>query len=92
MPRSNARVATSDALALYRELDDIERQILACYVAGLSSQIIAKRFEFCATTAEAHRTRLMRKLRADSLIELLVRARIYNLAASSEAMFPDRAG
>ena len=80
MPRSNSRVVYDDALALYRDLDNTERQILACYVAGLSSETIATRFEFCAVTAEAHRARLMRKLRADTLIELLVRARTCNLA------------
>ena len=82
MPTRSAHEGDADALALYQGLDRVERQILACYVAGHANDAIIDRFGFCELTAEAYRARLMRKMLAGNLIELLVRARICNLAAS----------
>jgi FixJ family two-component response regulator len=83
MPSGNANDVDTDALVIYQGLDPIERQVLACYVAGHSNDIIIDRFGFCEITAEAYRASLMRKMRASNLVELLVRARICNLAASA---------
>ena len=83
MPTKNNR-ADAGALSLYHGLDRIERQILDYYVAGHSSEVIVDHFNICEITAEAYRARLMRKMLAGNLIELLVRARICTLAAGSE--------
>ena len=83
MPAGNDNDVDADALVIYQGLDPIERQILACYVAGHSNDVITDRFGFCEITAEAYRARLMRKMLAGNLVELLVRARICNLAVSA---------
>ncbi len=86
--RGQTKLADAQALALYQSLDQTERQILACYAEGLSSQVIMARFEMCEITTEAYRARLMRKLQAGNLIELLVRARLCTLATSSGDAVP----
>ena len=80
MPPTRNNWDDADALARYQGLDWMERQILGYYVAGHSSQVIIDHFDICEITTEAYRARLMRKMLAGNLIELLVRARICTLA------------
>lgn len=59
------------AVALLGQLSDRETQILRAVVAGKPNKQIAMELELSMKTIEAHRSRLMRKLRARSIADLV---------------------
>jgi FixJ family two-component response regulator len=52
-------------------LTDKERQVAERVIAGRSSREIAEEMTLSARTIENHRSSVMRKLRADSLADLI---------------------
>jgi len=55
----------------YRGLTPREREVFHLIVEGLTTKEIARRLEITAKTAENHRTRLMEKLEARNVAELI---------------------
>ena len=59
------------AVALLGQLNERETQILRAVVAGKPNKQIAKELDLSMKTIEAHRARLMRKLQARSIADLV---------------------
>jgi sigma-B regulation protein RsbU (phosphoserine phosphatase) len=59
------------AAALLEQLTDREMQILRAVVAGKPNKQIAKELDLSVKTIEAHRSRLMRKLQARGIADLV---------------------
>jgi FixJ family two-component response regulator len=57
--------------ASYSSLTGRERQVMSSVVRGLSNKRVGAEFSITETTVKAHRGRVMRKMSADSLVELV---------------------
>ncbi|MCP1675332.1 FixJ family two-component response regulator [Natronocella acetinitrilica] len=69
--RHAERLHSETILARLALLTDRERQILTLVTEGLYNKVIADRLGLSVSTVEADRNRLMKKLRAQSLYELV---------------------
>jgi FixJ family two-component response regulator len=83
-PRSSGSGARSGASARYEALIAREREVLGPVVAGLLNKLIADRFGIAETTIKAHRGRLMEKMRAASLADLLRMSERLGLAPDAD--------
>jgi FixJ family two-component response regulator len=70
--------------ARYEALIAREREVLGPVVAGLLNKLIADRFGIAETTIKAHRGRLMEKMRAASLADLLRMSERLGLAPDAD--------
>jgi FixJ family two-component response regulator len=69
-----ARAHRADSQELhdrYHSLTSREREVMACVVAGLLNKQIAAELGMSETTVKVHRHRVMEKMGADSLAELV---------------------
>jgi FixJ family two-component response regulator len=75
LERDNTRRAQEAEVAKLREryesLTSRERQVLALVVSGLLNKLIAAEIGTSEATVKVHRSQLMRKMGADSLVELV---------------------
>jgi FixJ family two-component response regulator len=55
----------------YRSLSPREGEVLACVVAGLANKETALKLDISVRTVKAHRAEVMRKMRADSVADLV---------------------
>lgn len=62
---------STDYLALLATLSEREREVFDLVTAGLINKIIASKLGISTRTVEAHRARIMEKLQADSLTDLV---------------------
>lgn len=69
-----AESARTDARARFATLTPREREVLALVVAGLANKQIAVRLGTTGQTIKLHRGRVMSKMQADSVAELVVLA------------------
>ena len=58
----------------YASLSRREREVMACVVSGRSNKHIGGELDITETTVKAHRGRVMRKMRAGSLADLVTMA------------------
>ena len=61
----------ADAKALLSRLTPREREVMNLLVAGKHNKVIAKELAISVRTAEAHRAKVMKKLRAESLSDIV---------------------
>ncbi len=61
----------ADAKARLSRLTPRERQVMNLLVAGKHNKVIAKELAISVRTAEAHRAKVMKKLRAESLSDIV---------------------
>lgn len=73
------------ALARMQLLTQRERQVMAFAVQGLANKEIARRLGISHRTVEIHRARIMRKIGAETLLELAHIAQASGLHASDSA-------
>jgi len=59
-----------------------EREVLALVVAGLPNKLVADRLGASEKTIKVHRARVMQKMRADSLAQLVRLAQVVGIGAS----------
>jgi FixJ family two-component response regulator len=88
-----ARRAASEAAAVRQRADALsprERQVMACVVSGLANKQVAHQLGIALKTVKVHRAQVMRKMRADSLPDLVRLAG--RLAGESPAPTPARRG
>jgi FixJ family two-component response regulator len=69
--RREAEKATSALRANYESLSERERQVLALVVSGLMNKQIAAEIGIAEITAKTHRGRVMKKMAAKSLADLV---------------------
>ena len=69
-----AKAAADTAAARLALLSAREREVLEALVAGLSNKMIARRLAVSPRTIENHRARIMDKMEAKSLSELVLLA------------------
>lgn len=85
--RSRRALAHAETLrtlrACYTSLTPREREVMALVVAGLLNKQIAGELGISEITVKAHRGQVMRKMKADSLADLVTRATALGLAAGS---------
>jgi FixJ family two-component response regulator len=72
--RRKVEESTRDLRARYLTLTAREQQVMALVTAGLLNKQIASRLEISEVTAKIHRGKVMRKLAARSLADLMVMA------------------
>jgi two-component system response regulator TtrR len=58
-------------LALWETLSRREKQVMELVVSGMANKVIAEALDISPKTVEVHRARVMSKMRADSLPELV---------------------
>ncbi len=66
-----ARASQSEILARMAQLTRREQEVMEMVTSGLSNKEIASRLDVSAKTIEAHRARVMEKMEAGSLAELV---------------------
>ena len=67
-----AKVRQSVLEARYALLTPRERDVLECVLAGLANKVIADQLGISVKTVEQHRAKVMEKMRAGSLAELVL--------------------
>jgi FixJ family two-component response regulator len=67
--------------ALAATLTPREREVLALIVTGLPNKLVADRLGAAEKTVKVHRARVMEKMKANSLAELVVMARLIGIAS-----------
>ena len=72
--RSEIRKAHVEVRSRFDSLSRIERHILRSLSEGKSNMLISHQLGFCDVTAEAYRAQIMRKMGADTIVDLLVMA------------------
>ena len=85
LERDRARRQEDKAKAELRErlvaLTPREREVLALVIAGLQNKQIADRLDVSETTVKVHRSQVMRKMRARSVVELVRMADTLGISA-----------
>ena len=80
LARSRAALDRDDdkraLLACYDTLSRRERQVMALVSSGLSNKVAGGRLGVCEQTVKAHRGRVMRKMKASSLADLVRKAAV----------------
>ena len=71
----------------YATLSSRERQVMALVVQGLLNKLIAAELGISEITVKAHRGRMMRKIGANSVPELVIIAASLSLAAATESRY-----
>lgn len=74
LPPENAELPTTETLALWRKLTPREQDVFQGVTAGRSNKAVAFDLGLSVRTVEAHRARLMRKLGAQNLADLVLLA------------------
>ena len=74
--RTEFRKAQVEVRSRFDSLSRIERHILRSLSEGKSNMLISHQLGFCDVTAEAYRAQIMRKMGADTIVDLLVMANI----------------
>ena len=69
----------------YASLSGREREVMALVVAGLMNKQVGAELGISEITVKAHRGNMMRKMKADSLAELVTMAATLHLARVSKA-------
>jgi FixJ family two-component response regulator len=69
----------SRALQRHQSLTPREKEILAFIVQGISNKQLAEKLQVSNRTIEVHRSRIMRKMQADSLPDLVRMATLCNI-------------
>lgn len=69
--RQGARFRRSTLQARYAQLTARERDVLECMLAGRANKLIADELLISVKTVEQHRAKVMEKMRASSLAELV---------------------
>jgi FixJ family two-component response regulator/signal transduction histidine kinase len=69
--RDQERQQDADVLARFRSLKPREREVFELVVAGLLNKTIAQRLGIAEPTVKIHRGRVMAKMRADSVADLV---------------------
>lgn len=82
----------SRAVADYDQLTPRERQVFGLVTQGDANKVIANRMGISERTVELHRSNVMRKMRADSLADLVRRALLVEEAMTDESRPPDPSG
>jgi two-component system response regulator FixJ len=62
---------TSEVLDRYARLTQRQRQVMFLLTSGLSNKEVARKLNISTRTAEGHRLRIMEKMQAASLLELI---------------------
>jgi DNA-binding CsgD family transcriptional regulator len=79
------RLTTSRALReSYASLSRREREVMALVVSGLLNKQVGGQLGISEVTVKAHRGKLMRKMKADSLVELVRMAASLGLAPAAK--------
>jgi two-component system response regulator FixJ len=68
------RACAARRLAQFDALSDREREVMQLMVAGLSIKAVARDLGITVSTAEKHRSRVLKKLHCDSVVELVRQA------------------
>ena len=74
----------------YGSLSRREREVMALVVAGRLNKQVGGELGISEITVKAHRGKVMRKMKADSLADLVNMAAILHLPPSQNEMTPDR--
>lgn len=74
--RNEIRKAHVEVRSRFDSLSRIERHILRSLFEGKSNMLISHQLGFCDVTAEAYRAQIMRKMGAETIVDLLVMANI----------------
>ena len=83
--RSSGSAARAGSLrARYEALTDREREVLALVVAGLLNKVIADRLGIQESTIKVHRGRVMEKMEAASLADLVRMSERLGLASAAD--------
>lgn len=69
----------SSTISRYETLTPREKEILAFIVEGISNKDLAEKLQISNRTIEVHRSRIMHKMKADSLPDLVRMAAICNI-------------
>jgi FixJ family two-component response regulator len=83
------KAALSDQCVRLAQLTDREREIMTFAVAGDSNKAIAKRLGISHRTVEIHRSHILQKTGANSVLELAKLAADCGLAPETAAQGPD---
>jgi len=70
----------------YECLTDRERQVMALVVSGMLNKLVGKELGISEITVKAHRGRVMQKMKADSLVDLVRIAAKLRLARAQAAI------
>jgi RNA polymerase sigma factor (sigma-70 family) len=76
--------------ALAATLTPREREVLALIVAGLPNKLVADQLGAAEKTVKVHRARVMEKMKANSLPDLVVMARLIGIGQDPHGHGPDR--
>jgi FixJ family two-component response regulator len=77
--RREERAERARIAALAAALTPREREVLALIVTGLPNKLVADRLGAAEKTVKVHRARVMEKMNADSLAELIVMAQLIGI-------------
>lgn len=69
--RREEHASTEAILQRYEQLTDREKEVFKEVIEGLSSREIGEKFDVSFKTIEAHRAKIMRKMEADNIPQLL---------------------
>lgn len=83
--RRHENVALSRILARVERLTRREKEVMELVVAGHPNKVIAQLLRISPRTVEVHRARVMEKMQARSVSELVRAAMVMNLSASAPA-------
>jgi two-component system response regulator FixJ len=72
----------------YERLTAREREVMVLVVCGLANKLVARRLDISVRTAEGHRFRVMEKMQAASLEQLVAMAQAIGILDRREAQYP----
>lgn len=76
-----------EAKKLYLNLTLREKEILRYVLQGLTNKAMANKLSLTIKTIEAHRAKIMQKMQANSLSQLIIMVITFNLIEENEAYF-----
>jgi len=82
--RWEARVERARIAALVDTLTPREREVLSLIVTGLPNKLVADQLGAAEKTIKVHRARVMEKMKASSLAELVVMARLVGIGGDAK--------